>query len=67
MAARAIVRGLLLTMMEQPEVRRVPTRWDCDGENLLVSVRDDGNGALSTARHRPCGRRAGLRCSLGTR
>lgn len=47
-AARAIVRGLLLVMMEQPEVRRVRTQWDCDGENLLVSVRDDGNGGLST-------------------
>lgn len=47
-AARAIVRGLLLAMMEQPEVRRVRTQWDCDGENLLVSVRDDGNGGLST-------------------
>jgi DNA-binding CsgD family transcriptional regulator len=47
-AARAIVRGLLLAMMEQPEVRRVRTQWDCDGENLLINVRDDGNGGLPT-------------------
>lgn len=46
-AARAIVRGLLLAMMEQPEVRRVRTQWDCDGENLLINVRDDGRGGLS--------------------
>lgn len=47
-AARAIVRGLLLAVMEQPEVRRVRTQWDCDGENLLINVRDDGNGGLPT-------------------
>lgn len=46
-AARAIVRGLVLTMMEQPEVRRVRTQWDCDGENLLINVRDDGRGDLA--------------------
>jgi DNA-binding CsgD family transcriptional regulator len=46
-AARAIVRGLLLAMMEQPNVSRVRTQWDCDGENLLINVRDDGRGALA--------------------
>lgn len=46
-AARAIVRGLVLAMMEQPDVSRVRTQWDCDGENLLINVRDDGRGALS--------------------
>ena len=46
-AARAIVRGLLLAMMDQPEVRRVRAQWDCDGENLLINVRDDGGGTLS--------------------
>jgi DNA-binding CsgD family transcriptional regulator len=45
-AARAIVRGLVLTMTEQPDVSRVRTQWDCDGENLLINVRDDGRGAL---------------------
>ncbi|MFC9333133.1 response regulator transcription factor family protein [Arthrobacter sp. NPDC057009] len=47
-AARAIVRGLVLAMVEQPEVRRIRTQWDCDGENLLINVRDDGMGNLST-------------------
>jgi DNA-binding CsgD family transcriptional regulator len=46
-AARAIVRGVVLAMVEQPEVRRIRTQWDCDGENLLINVRDDGLGALS--------------------
>ena len=46
-AARAIVRGLVLAMMEQPEVRRVRAQWDCDGDNLLINVRDDGGGALA--------------------
>ncbi|AOT02976.1 helix-turn-helix transcriptional regulator [Arthrobacter sp. U41] len=45
-AARAIVRGLVLVMTEQPDVSRVRTQWDCDGENLLINVRDDGRGAL---------------------
>ncbi|MGG5174838.1 LuxR C-terminal-related transcriptional regulator [Pseudarthrobacter sp. J1763] len=47
-AARAVVRGLVLAMIEQPEVRRIRAQWDCDGENLLINVRDDGQGALST-------------------
>ena len=46
-AARAIVRGLLLAMMEQPSITRVRTQWDCDGENLLINVRDDGDGTLA--------------------
>ncbi|SEO04333.1 helix-turn-helix transcriptional regulator [Cryobacterium luteum] len=45
-AARAVVRGLVLAMMEQPHVSRVRTQWDCDGENLLINVRDDGRGSL---------------------
>ena len=45
-AARAIVRGLVLAMTEQPDVSRVRTQWDCDGDNLLINVRDDGRGAL---------------------
>jgi len=46
-AARAIVRGLVLAMVDQTGVRRIRTQWDCDGENLLVNVRDDGPGELS--------------------
>ena len=48
-AARAIVRGLVLAMVDQSGVRRIRTQWDCDGENLLVNVRDDGPGELSVA------------------
>jgi DNA-binding CsgD family transcriptional regulator len=46
-AARAIVRGVVLAMVDQPKVRRIRTQWDCDGENLLINVRDDGLGELS--------------------
>ncbi|WP_454812916.1 LuxR C-terminal-related transcriptional regulator [Paenarthrobacter nitroguajacolicus] len=46
-AARAVVRGLALAIAEQPDVSRVRTQWDCDGENLLINVRDDGRGELS--------------------
>lgn len=46
-AARAIVRGLVLAIMDQPDVTRIRTQWDCDGENLLINVRDDGRGALT--------------------
>lgn len=48
-AARAIVRGLVLAMVDQAGVRRIRTQWDCDGENLLVNVRDDGPGERSGA------------------
>ena len=47
-AARAIVRGLVLAMMDEPHVSRVRTQWDCDGENLLINVRDDGRGSLDS-------------------
>ncbi|MBM6623524.1 LuxR family transcriptional regulator [Micrococcaceae bacterium RIT802] len=47
-AARAIVRGFVLVMMEQADVSRVRTQWDCDGENLLINVRDNGRGELSS-------------------
>ncbi len=48
-AARAIVRGLVLAMVDQSGVRRIRMQWDCDGLNLLVNVRDDGAGELSAA------------------
>ncbi|WP_222517469.1 helix-turn-helix transcriptional regulator [Streptomyces sp. CBG31] len=34
-------------MREQEEVTRVRVQWNCDGTNLLVSVRDDGPGRLN--------------------
>lgn len=47
-ASRAIVRGLVLAIVEQPAVRRVRVQWDCDGVNLLINVRDDGLGELTS-------------------
>lgn len=32
--------------------------WDCDGDNLLINVRDDGHGALSARLGRRCLRHA---------
>ncbi|WP_309071715.1 LuxR C-terminal-related transcriptional regulator [Arthrobacter sp.] len=46
-AARAIVRGLVLAMMEQTDISRIRTQWDCDGQNLLINIRDNGGGALT--------------------
>lgn len=45
--ARAVVRGAILALVNQPEVARVRVQWDCDGMNLLINVRDDGPGDLS--------------------
>ncbi len=44
--ARAVVRGAILTAVDQPGVTRVRVQWDCDGKNLLINVRDDGPGDL---------------------
>ncbi|WP_334170453.1 helix-turn-helix transcriptional regulator [Sinomonas sp.] len=46
-AARAIVRALVLAMVEQDGVSRIRVQWDCDGTNLLVNIRDDGQGQLA--------------------
>jgi DNA-binding CsgD family transcriptional regulator len=46
-AGRAIVRGAVLALVEQPNVGRVRVQWDCDGSNLLIAIRDDGPGDLS--------------------
>jgi len=45
--ARAVVRGAILALVDQPAVSRVRVQWDCDGKNLLIKVRDDGPGDLS--------------------
>ncbi|WP_243399009.1 LuxR C-terminal-related transcriptional regulator [Cryobacterium zongtaii] len=47
-AGRAIVRGAVLALVEQAGVSRVRVQWDCDGRNLLIQIRDDGAGVLST-------------------
>jgi DNA-binding CsgD family transcriptional regulator len=47
-AARAIVRGAVMTMLEQQEaVRRIRVAWELGDEELRVSVRDDGSGRLA--------------------
>ena len=46
--ARAVVSGAILASVDQASVTRVRAVWDCDGKNLLVNVRDDGPGDLST-------------------
>jgi DNA-binding CsgD family transcriptional regulator len=46
-AGRAIVRGAVLALVEQPDVARVRVQWDCDGSNLLIHIRDDGPGTLT--------------------
>ena len=46
-AARAIVRNTILGLVDGGDVNRVRVQWDCDGLNLLVSIRDDGRGTLS--------------------
>ncbi|MBY0686935.1 LuxR C-terminal-related transcriptional regulator [Microbacterium marinilacus] len=45
--ARAVVRGAVLALIEQPTARRVRVQWDCDGANLLIDMRDDGPGTLT--------------------
>ena len=45
--ARAVVRGAILALVDQPAVGKVRVQWDCDGRNLLIGVRDDGPGELS--------------------
>ncbi|WP_051172219.1 helix-turn-helix transcriptional regulator [Microbacterium indicum] len=44
--ARAIVRGAVLALVDRGSAERVRVQWDCDGRNLLVEIRDDGNGDL---------------------
>ncbi|MHA6629318.1 LuxR C-terminal-related transcriptional regulator [Pseudonocardia sichuanensis] len=51
-AARATVRGAVLTALEQPAVSRIRVAWEVvpgvAGGALRVSVRDDGPGTLTT-------------------
>lgn len=45
-AARAMVRAIVLAFGAQPVLERVRIAWDCDGDNVLIEVRDQGPGAL---------------------
>ncbi len=46
-AARAIVRGAVLALVDRGTSTRVRVQWDCDGLNLLIGIRDDGPGELT--------------------
>ncbi|MFI5829093.1 hybrid sensor histidine kinase/response regulator transcription factor [Streptomyces sp. NPDC051578] len=45
--ARAIARELLLAVLEQDPVTRVHVGWQITGQELRVTVRDDGPGGMS--------------------
>ncbi|MEU9013852.1 LuxR C-terminal-related transcriptional regulator [Streptomyces sp. NPDC048479] len=47
-AARAVVRAVLLTVLEQDDVNRIHVGWHLTGNELRATVRDDGPGELST-------------------
>lgn len=42
--ARAVVHRMILRRVESPGITRVRVQWDCDGIQLVVHVRDDGEG-----------------------
>ncbi|MFB7892146.1 LuxR C-terminal-related transcriptional regulator [Microbacterium sp. NPDC056044] len=46
-AARAIVRTVVLAIVDHGETNRVRIQWDCDGLHLLIAIRDDGRGDLT--------------------
>ena len=46
-AARAIVRSAVLAFVDTGQSQRVRIQWDCDGLNLLIGIRDDGQGELT--------------------
>jgi DNA-binding CsgD family transcriptional regulator len=57
-AARAMVRAIVLAFGAQPTLSRLRIAWDCDGNNVLIEVRDQGPGAIdrSGIMRQLCGR-----------
>lgn len=45
-AARAMVRAIVLAFLAQPVLTRMRIAWDCDGDNVLIEVRDQGPGII---------------------
>ncbi|SJM63738.1 helix-turn-helix transcriptional regulator [Gulosibacter sp. 10] len=43
-AARWIVRSVALALVDRPDVTRMRVEWGCDGEHLLMNIRDNGDG-----------------------
>lgn len=46
-AARAIVRAVVLTVLEQETTTRMRVGWQITGQDLRATVRDDGPGTMS--------------------
>ncbi|WP_188837555.1 helix-turn-helix transcriptional regulator [Flexivirga endophytica] len=47
-AARAMVRAVVLACCAQPALDRLRIAWDCDGENVLLEIRDNGPGSIDS-------------------
>jgi len=47
-AGRAVVRGAVLALSEQPGVTRIRVAWTCSEARLVVDVRDDGRGLVDS-------------------
>jgi DNA-binding CsgD family transcriptional regulator len=45
-AARAMVRAIVLAFDAQPVLTRMRIAWDCDGDNVLIEIRDGGPGTI---------------------
>lgn len=48
-AARALARGAVLAMSAQANLGRVRVAWNCDGTDLMIDIRDDGDGEADAA------------------
>ena len=62
-AARSMARTIALALEEQTSIERLRISWDCDGECLLVELRDQSSGDLDaqTLRRQLVGRLQTLR------
>ncbi|MFC9557912.1 LuxR C-terminal-related transcriptional regulator [Rhodococcus sp. NPDC056960] len=47
-AARAMVRTIALAFGAQPVLSRLRVAWDCDGNNVLIEIRDQGSGGIDS-------------------
>lgn len=48
-AARAVVRGAVLSLSAQTDLSRIRVAWMCSESGLVVDIRDDGRGLADTA------------------
>nr|WP_271209254.1 LuxR C-terminal-related transcriptional regulator [Rhodococcus wratislaviensis] len=47
-AARAMVRAIVLAFDAQPVLTRMRVVWDCEGDNVLIEIRDKGSGTIDS-------------------